>query len=159
LFYPVGSGTFGTDLTPLIPNLSFVNIYLNNIKVVVSMIVGGLIFLGISTAFLLFLNGLILGSATYYSYGADPNLLYITLLPHGMIEVPSFLLAGFVGIRLPFEFYKYLIDEELGLLDNLLELSRLTVYVFLLLLIAALIESFLVPSILNHRTINWRCLN
>ncbi len=156
LFNPVGSGLSGNKIDFSLQNGYglIANILLNNIKVAVTMILGGLMFLGVLTVVILFLNGLILGSAIYYTYTINPNLIYITLLPQGIIEVPSFLLAGFVGIRLPFEFYKYLIYEKPKLKNNILELLHITFYIFLLIFIAALVESFLVPFILKNMIIN-----
>lgn len=146
--YPGGSN--GNKVSLSFRDITLFDIFFNNIQVAFTMIAGGILFFGIGTIVLLFFNGYILGSAVYYTYNVDPNLINYALLPHGIIEIPTFLLAGFVGLRFPFEFYKYLIEETSNLKKNLIELFNISFCILILLLIAALIESSLVPFIFNQ---------
>lgn len=93
------------------------------------------------TMFILILNGIILGVILYavLFFNLDIFKFIFLTLPHGVFEIPAFLLSGSLGIRLSQKGKKFN-DRFLVLKNSWPLLLEITV----LLLIAALIESSLI---------------
>ena len=82
------------------PVTMFFQITINNIKVSFLVFAAG-IFISVLTGFLLFKNGVMLGSFQYFFY--TKKLLYISALTiwvHGTLEIASIVIAGGAGIAL-----------------------------------------------------------
>ena len=80
--------------------LSFLGIAINNIGVALKAFALG-VTLGLGTLYLLFFNGVMLGSFQYFFYQQHvllPSLLTIWI--HGTLEIPSIVLAGAAGFIL-----------------------------------------------------------
>ncbi|MGG6312167.1 stage II sporulation protein M [Paenibacillus macerans] len=136
------------------PELNFfMFIFVNNaVKSIVVILLGGLF--GLLPAFFLLMNGLALGFvvAAAGANGANmADLVVRGLLPHGIIEIPAILIAAGFGLQFGYTALKSL--GELGARDvsertvNWREfftsLSRGAVWIVVLLLIAAAVESTL----------------
>lgn len=136
------------------PELSFfLFIFANNaIKSVAIMLLGAL--LGVIPFFFLLMNGLILGFVVAYAGSGGTNVLEMIvrgLLPHGIIEIPAILLAAGFGMQFGYLALKSL--GELGARDAsdrtvkwrefFVSLGRGAVWIVILLLVAAIVESTL----------------
>lgn len=121
-------------------------IMVNNITVALKAFVLGITF-GIGTAYVLFNNGLMLGSFTalFYLYG-QPLSYWSLILPHGVMELSAIFIAGGAGFILA---KSLLIPGPLmrkySLIQGGRQSLRLMGGVILLLIIAGLIEGFFTP--------------
>lgn len=147
-------------------------IFLNNTKAALMMIGLGAIFF-IMPIISLFANGLAIGyvmKATALSGVASPVEMFIYgILPHGILELPAILVAGGIGIFLGFRLIVWIIKlfmrllrndrgdvrtfwEEEGkpvLLSRLKGLSFLIIFLITTLFIAAAIEGFITPGLIE----------
>ncbi len=77
-------------------------LFLHNLRTSVFMIVGGILF-GILPAIFVLVNGALVGyviAITYQTTHVNPFLLFVAgILPHGIFEIPAYLLASAFGIR------------------------------------------------------------
>jgi stage II sporulation protein M len=128
----------------------FLFIYLNNlIKSIFSIFIG--VFFGIFPVFFLVLNGMILGYIGSQSVAADKWILLLKgILPHGILEIPSVIIACAYGIRFGMLMFQGVaayagMGSKLGFKKELRKFIRLTIPLIILLAIvllaAALIES------------------
>nr|CBH38296.1 conserved hypothetical membrane protein, DUF95 family [uncultured archaeon] len=129
-----------TDIYPawLIFMVFFVVIFLNNaFTCFLDIILGPL--LGIFPLFSVILNGGLIG----WFAQEEGLIVFLAIVPHGMFEIPAFLLSTAIGLKLGREVLKR--KEERHLKDELRKgLRTYLILVLLLLLIAALIESGLI---------------
>lgn len=101
---------------------------------------------GVGTIIMLFYNGIMLGAvAVDYAAAGQTKFLLGWLLPHGVIEIPSILIAGQAGLLLAYALVGW--GRRLPLKTRLREVSRdivtLIFGVGLLLIWAGFIEAFL----------------
>ena len=101
---------------------------------------------GVGTIIMLFYNGIMLGAvAVDYAAAGQTKFLLGWLLPHGVIEIPSILIAGQAGLLLAYALVGW--GRRLPLKARLREVSRdivtLIFGVGLLLIWAGFIEAFL----------------
>lgn len=133
-----------TDIYPawLIFMVFFVVIFLNNaFTCFLDIILGPL--LGIFPLFSVILNGGLIG----WFAQEEGLIVFLAIVPHGMFEIPAFLLSTAIGLKLGREVLKR--KEERHLKDELRKgLRTYLILVLLLLLIAALIESGLIIAAL-----------
>lgn len=140
------------------PKLSFfIFIFLNNSIKGVLIIFAGVLF-GILPAIFLLINGAVIGYLIHYSalQGEDLFALIVKgLLPHGIIEIPAILIACAFGLKFGGRVARFLFrpgSEELKR-NSWRSFFRLTatasVWIVLLLLLAALIESTITFSLLS----------
>lgn len=131
----------------------FVFIFLNNAVKSIAIIFVGALF-GLLPIFFLMMNGMVIGYllTTAASQGENMfDLIVLGLLPHGIIEIPAILIASGFGLQFGYMILKGL--GELGARDEsertvkwggfLKTLGRASIWITLLLLIAAIIESTL----------------
>jgi uncharacterized membrane protein SpoIIM required for sporulation len=79
--------------------LGAVELFLHNGRVSVLLIVGAVLF-GLPTAYLLLLNGFLLGAGLVeYAETYGPLETLAMVGPHGVIEIPALLLAGAIAFR------------------------------------------------------------
>ncbi|MBT2633988.1 stage II sporulation protein M [Pseudomonas sp. ISL-88] len=132
---------FYTDPVSNVNNLNrniqpdFFQIFFNNIKVATLLVFLGPLTLSLGTIAVLIINGLILGNAIG-NIKDNLNLLLL-VIPHGIIEVPVLLLAASVGMKLTLDL--------LLLKINLKFTFKYTAIIFLGLIIAATLETFITP--------------
>ncbi len=133
-----------TDIYPawLIFMVFFVVIFLNNaFTCFLDIILGPL--LGVFPLFSLILNGGLIG----WFAQKEGLIVFLAIVPHGIFEIPAFLLSAAIGLKLGREVLKR--KEERHLKDELLKgLRAYLILVLLLLFIAALIESGLIVAAL-----------
>ena len=95
-----------------------------------------------------------MGALFFFLKGSLPfSLLLISVLPHGIFEIPVLIMVGGIGLRIAFK----TINIILGRRDSLRkEFSLAFIFFFKvaipLLVLAALIESYLVPYLIRNYT-------
>ena len=137
----------GVDWLPLMGRpFAFWVILLNNLRVALIGYGFGMIAM-LPSLYVLFVNGKIVGGviAFGYQFGTLSELLGF-VLPHGVIELPAFLLAAAAGLAVG---YRWLCPGDLPRFAAMVEASRksvpLVLGALLMLLYAAFIEAFLSP--------------
>ncbi|RXE57200.1 hypothetical protein ABH15_03545 [Methanoculleus taiwanensis] len=131
------------------PVVLFLKIFLNNLGACTLLFLGGAS-LGTVTLLILGLNGLLIG-AIMEIVRQQQGILFIAaaLIPHGIFEIPSFLVAGALGLLLG----QALASEWQGEGDAAKTAAYLGKYflkiVVPLLAIAAIIEAFITPAVLS----------
>ena len=121
-------------------------IMMNNILVSLKAFAFGII-VGVGTGYILFFNGLTLGSlsALFYLYG-DPVKYWACILPHGVAELTAIFIAGAAGLLVG---KSLLIPGRLSRKHSLIkgtkEAVQLLSGVIVLLIVAGLIEGFISP--------------
>jgi stage II sporulation protein M len=127
----------------------FVRLFINNLEACVLLLLGGASF-GILTIFILSLNGILIGSIMEIVH-QDHSVVFVAaaILPHGIFEIPAFILSGALGILLA----QSLIGEWYHGGDASGEaggFARLFInYVVPLVVIAAFVEAFITPIIIH----------
>jgi stage II sporulation protein M len=78
----------------------FVKLFFNNLEACLLLFLGGASF-GILTIFIMSLNGILIG-AIMEIVSKDHPLIFVAaaILPHGIFEIPAFILSGALGIML-----------------------------------------------------------
>ncbi|MCT8336962.1 stage II sporulation protein M [Methanoculleus sp. Afa-1] len=124
-------------------------LFLNNLVACLLLFLGGAS-LGFVTMLILSVNGLVIG-AIMELVRQQQGMLFIAaaLIPHGIFEIPAFLIAGGLGLLLG----RALLGEWHGTVDAATEarsLARLFLSVVVpLLAVAAVVEAFITPAILG----------
>jgi stage II sporulation protein M len=125
-------------------------IWENNLQVTTLMVLLGF-FLGFFPFFSLYINGFLIGYTVYLGTIVDhqPWLLALGILPHGIIEIPTVILAASFGMRLGLQ---WLLPKARGkrkrmLNEALLDCMAILALSYILLLFAAVIEGGLVYNL------------
>ena len=124
-------------------------LFFNNLGACLLLFLGGASF-GILTIFIMSLNGIVIG-AIMELVSKEHSALFVAaaLLPHGIFEIPSFLIAGALGVLLA----QALIAEWYGEGDTASraqDFARLFIlYVLPLVAIAACVEAFITPVVIH----------
>ncbi|MEI7434361.1 MAG: stage II sporulation protein M [Methanomicrobiales archaeon] len=145
LFKDAVVGEILGDPAPLL----FVKLFLNNLQACLLLFLGGATF-GVVSLFILSTNGLIIGSIMEL-VREERGMFFVlaAILPHGIFEIPSFILSGALGFLLA----KSLYDEWNGTRDAAVEAAHhgitFVMYVVPLVLLAALVEAFITPEIIR----------
>ena len=131
------------------PFVLFGKLFLNNIQACIFLFIGGATF-GILSVFILTTNGLIIGSVVeLVRENQGTAFIIAALLPHGIFEIPSFLISGALGFTLA----RAIWDEWKGTGDaaaTAAHLGKIFVLVVVpLVLLAAFVEAFITPEIIN----------
>jgi stage II sporulation protein M len=132
--------SFAKDLSQI---MLLIFILLNNsVKALIAMLLG--VFFGIVPAIFMIFNGYIIGlMISYLSLGMSFGSITSRLIPHGIFEIPAFIIASGYGLWLGMKFYRKLRYKE-PLKDSLIfALQKYFKIVLPLLLIAAFIEVFI----------------
>ena len=125
------------------------NIFANNTETSVILFIGGASF-GLITALILSVNGFIIGIVV--EYVRQEQGLYVILagvLPHGIFEIPALILAGMFGLLLGEELWKELHGTGDAISAAQQYGKLFLAYVLPLLGIAAIIEGFITPEIIQ----------
>lgn len=125
------------------------NIFANNIEACILLFLGGASF-GIVTMVILSLNGIVIGAITeIISKGHSAVFIAAAIVPHGIFEVPAFIIAGALGFLMA----QSLINEWYGTADTAADaktFARLFIlYVLPLIAVAAIVEAFITPAIIH----------
>lgn len=124
-------------------------IFLNNLQACILLFLGGASF-GILTVFILGTNGLVIGAVLELVRQEKGTLFVLAaILPHGILEIPAFLISGALGLMLARSLWR----EWHGLEDAAPAATRsgrlfVTVVVPVVVL-AAFIEAFITPQIID----------
>ncbi|KPU63955.1 sporulation protein [Thermococcus sp. EP1] len=126
----------------------FTFIFFNNSRVALISAIGGVLF-GIVPAGILFFNGFIVGIVIEYFHLQGEDLLRIVLaiLPHGLIEIPAFAVAGVGGVEWYFELVRG--EGTLGerFLNGFKKSMKMLAIALVMLLVAAFVEAYITPTI------------
>ena len=124
-------------------------IFLNNtVKSAAAILLG--VFLGVLPVIFLLINGAALGAVVYLSIGTRGVWQStMTILPHGILELPAVLCATSIGLMLGSYAIKRLTGKAHGTLSG--EITQAVKFfcavIVPLLLVAALVEAYLTPLI------------
>lgn len=136
-------------LEGLPPFALFILILLNNAVKTFFVVVLGFLF-GIAPIYFLYINGIVIGIVISYlqqKVGLAP--VVVGLLPHGIFEVPALLLASAIGLWLGWNFILRIIHKEPFWPKYKAGLLLYAQFVLPLLLIAAFIEAYITPYLIN----------
>jgi len=137
-------GSWFGALAELPPPLLVLRIFAQNSVLCFAAMILGIVFAIVPILFIIY-NGFIIGAVIYtVSQERGVALVLLSILPHGIIEIPMILLSVAIGIRLGQETVKKLLDKG-NIKKTLIE--GLEIYVFWvlpLLFIAAAIETMLI---------------
>ncbi|MDO9549973.1 MAG: stage II sporulation protein M [Methanoregula sp.] len=126
-----------------------IKLFINNFETCILLFLGGASF-GILTIFIMSLNGIVIGAIMEIIH-KDHSWTFIAaaLIPHGIFEIPAFLIAGALGILLA----QSLISEWYGGADTAADAQKLArmflLYVLPLVAVAACVETFITPVIIQ----------
>jgi len=83
----------------------------NNLRVLFLIAVSGLVVAG--PALLLFINGVVIGAVLVQAYARlSPSLLALSILPHGVVEVPAFIYSSAASTAFGLELWRRIIKKE-----------------------------------------------
>lgn len=158
LFAPEGMESMGVlhwifeQLMKLPPELAVVAVYLNNLKTAAIAVLSGIGF-GLLPIFVIVENGFVVGLASYLAMefgGKSPYEIILSLVPHGLIEVPMIVLSVACGMRIGGEAMRALIRGEGDLRGEFLKGVRLFLHLVVpLLLAAAVVEIYVTARIVG----------
>ena len=136
---------------PALPALG-IDIFLNNWLVSIATGLSGLGF-GAPSFITIMFNGFILGILVAPRLSPSLTMFFAAILPHGIIEIPSFVLSGSVGLKLGYAALRARLRRGPENDEYLSKTLRLAVYVVVglapLFLIAGLIEADITPIIMR----------
>jgi stage II sporulation protein M len=124
-------------------------LFTNNLQACILLFLGGASF-GILTIFIMSLNGIVIGAIMEIA-SKNHSALYVAaaILPHGIFEIPAFIISGSLGILLA----QSMIAEWYGDTDTAAEALRFSrlfiLYVLPLVAIAACVEAFITPVVIH----------
>jgi len=131
------------------PALLSAKLFVNNLGASVLLFLGGASF-GLVTAMIITINGVVIG-VVIESLKQQAGLLYLAagIIPHGIFEIPAFIISGALGLMLAEALWLDLrgsgdASESARILGR-----RFILTVIPLLAVAAFIEGFITPEILN----------
>lgn len=141
------------DIVDKSPGRGIFILFFNNLFASLRVIFLGVI-LGIPPLFGLLINGSILGIVTATLAEQNiPPLLFLTLgiLPHGILELPAFLISAAFGLKLGYHLL-FPVEENNrweSLVLVIKEISNIIFFIIMLLIIAAAIEILITPLLLR----------
>jgi stage II sporulation protein M len=127
--------------------------FCNPMKMLVWIPLFGAFFLGIELA----LNGLVIGAALAYA-GMEKGVLFtiIGIIPHGIFEIPAFIFQFVCFARLHITTLEWLHAKIIGekfekekVITGLKDTAIFAVIALILFVLAAFIETFVTPTLLN----------
>ncbi len=133
----------------LSPSQMMMAIFLNNLFASTVALLLGVGF-GIVPAVVVIVNGLVVGLVVHQAMLAGGlGFVIVAILPHGVIELPTVLVCIGVGFRLGHLMIKSLLGRGGDLEGELRATLRLLRWVVLLLFVAAAIETFITPVLIQ----------
>ncbi|MBP1928238.1 stage II sporulation protein M [Methanolinea mesophila] len=125
------------------------NLFLNNLQACVLLFLGGATF-GLFTLFVIGTNGLVIGAILQLVTG-EKGLLYVAaaIVPHGIFEIPAFIIAGALGFTLAGGMWKELTGGGDAVATAQAVGKHFLTIVIPLVAVAALVEAFITPYILQ----------
>ena len=130
-----------------------ISIFLNNSKAAGMLVFLGFIF-AVLPIFSIFMNGMIIGIFSEYVIRTEGfSFLLVGLLPHGIIEIPLILLSAGIGFKMGVGTLQVIFKKKsirLFLFDFLAAALLFLIVIVPLLLVAALIESYVTGFLLEQ---------
>ena len=130
-------------------------LFKNNMKAAVLSVGMGIIPFLFIPVYTVVVNAAILGG--FYQYfialpGMSVGMYFASIMPHGIIEIPGFLLGVTLGIHLCIELTKKILKKPSKDFPEVLkDLASVMVLIILpMLVLAAFIEAFVTPTIINR---------
>lgn len=139
---------FATDES-MFPEFTFAGILVNNL-IALGVDALGLVTVGLASALMLFLNGLVVGAVVAVGLEqASPLLLAALVVPHGVIELSAFFLVGGMAFRVYHRLARYLIGYDDAPLTRveLFEVAVLLAVAVAMIVVAAAVEVFVTPGV------------
>lgn len=137
-----------------LPFLAF-DISFHNWQVSLATALSGIAFVVPVLTTLIF-NGFILGVVE--DVVQNLTLFLAAILPHGVIEIPAFIVAGSTGLNLGFKFFKALVKgnpcSDLGFHKALRRTIYITFGLVPIFIVAGVVEAFITPNIM--RLYGWK---
>ncbi|WP_254762524.1 stage II sporulation protein M [Natrinema marinum] len=143
---------------PLFPDISGQSraelaqfLLLNNSRAFILSILGALT-LGLLTAWAMLFNGVIVGNiGAYIASEVGIGYIVVGLLPHGIFELPALFVAAGVGFRLLYRAGQRVRGSRDAIFTKayVYRTAVLVLAAWLLLLVAALVEAFVTPALLE----------
>lgn len=124
-------------------------LFLNNFQACLFMFLGGATF-GVVTIFIIGTNGFIIGSILEV-VRQEQSLLYVVaaIAPHGIFEIPAFIISGALGFSLARSLWNEWNGQGDAAGDAAVLGRRFVALVFPLIAIAAIVEAFITPQIIQ----------
>jgi stage II sporulation protein M len=126
-----------------------IKLFFNNLQACILLFLGGATF-GILTIFIMSLNGIVIGAIMELVHkDHTPLFVAAAILPHGIFEIPAFIISGALGILLA----QSLIAEWYGSGDTSVAAQAYAkmfiIWVLPLVATAACVEAFITPVIIH----------
>jgi len=137
------------QMTGACPYDMCVKLFANNLEACILLFLGGASF-GIFTILIMSLNGIVIGAILEIVH-TDHSIPFVTaaILPHGIFEIPAFIISGALGILLA----QSLVAEWYGEGDTAADAKNFAriflLYVLPLVALAAGVEAFITPVIIH----------
>ncbi|MHC3436679.1 stage II sporulation protein M [Natrialbaceae archaeon A-gly3] len=112
----------------------------------------GVLTLGLLTFLVMFVNGVLVGNVALSMAGvAGIDFVIVALLPHGVFELPALFVAAGVGFRLLHRLGQRVLGtrEAFVTREYLVQTGTLVLFAWLLLVVAAFVEAYLTPTLLE----------
>ena len=124
-------------------------LFANNLEACVLLFLGGASF-GILTIFIMSLNGIVIGAIMeIVRHDHTPLFVAAAILPHGIFEIPAFIIAGALGVLLA----QSLTAEWYGAGDAAADARgyarTFLLWVLPLVAVAACVEAFITPVVIH----------
>lgn len=142
------------DLVQIDQQLSATNILVNNLRATLLVFVGGLFSFSVLGIIAYLINVSLVGGVLgiFSLIGYSPTLLFAAgLLPHGLFEIPALMLASAVVLRMGAALVTPQVGKSMGqvLLELIADCAKVLLGVVTpLLVLSALIETYITPAIL-----------
>ncbi|WP_249361542.1 stage II sporulation protein M [Haloterrigena sp. H1] len=112
----------------------------------------GVLTLGLLTAWAMVFNGIIVGNVGAFIAGSvGVGYILVGLLPHGIFELPALFIAAGVGFRLLYRVGQRIRGSRSSIITKryLYRTGLLVLAGWLLLVVAAVVEAFVTPALLE----------
>jgi stage II sporulation protein M len=127
----------------------FTKLFANNLEACLLLFLGGASF-GIFTIFIMSLNGIVIGAIMeIVHYDHSPLFVAAAILPHGIFEIPAFIIAGALGVQLAQSLIAEWYDQADAAAGAYRFARMFVVYVLPLLVTAAAVEAFITPAVIQ----------
>ncbi|MHC1631842.1 MAG: stage II sporulation protein M [Methanotrichaceae archaeon] len=133
----------------LSPPLMMAAIFLNNLFTsTIAMLLG--VGFGVVPAIVVTMNGIMVGIVAYHAISTEgTTFLVAAILPHGILELPIVLICIGAGFRLGHVLLLSIQGNDANLGDEMRAALRLLRWVVPLLFLAAMIETFITPILIQ----------
>lgn len=131
----------------LTTDISFFNTLINNMKIQGAAVVLSIGTVGIYSLIYLSTNFILLGisfQTVMEKYSIGHAVLY--LIPHGIVEVPSMILTGAIGIYIVYSIIRRIFKKKAIAYKKIFKVLLIN---FALIVVAALIEAFITPLLIR----------